>query len=274
MNMLADLDSRGLSHASETFTQLVYSSVVRAGDVVLDVGANQGQHTGNLARIVGESGLVHAFEPNTAHFRNLLSIAGNVRLWPLAIGERLSIEQLHIPEGLEGWASLGDVAAMLPGRRVTELTVIQAALDELNLPIVGKLSFVKLDVEGNEFRALLGARRLIQTHRPVIVAESVNQQIVDEMASHGYAVTDFFGTPWGDPRCLSGPLMLPNSLLSPIEQEARPPFLVPTSAAVREVLAVALRKSLESPYGSPLARIAARGRSAVRKLFRFAGWRP
>lgn len=273
MNILEGLDSRGLSYASETFTRLVYTAVVRPGDTVLDIGSNMGQHTAHLARIVGESGLVHAFEPNTAHYKQLLSIAGTVRLWPLAIGERLSIEQLNVPEGLEGWASLGDVATMLPGRRIAHVTVIQAALDELHIPIGGRLSFIKLDVEGNEHKALLGARRLIETHRPVIVAENVTEQIVDEMASHGYAGTDFFGTPLGDPRCLSGSLALPNSLLAPREHGATPPFLAPTSAEVRTVLAEALRKSRESPYGSPLSRFAARGRSAVRKLLRFAGAR-
>lgn len=273
MDILAGLDSRGLSHASETFTQLVSTSVVRAGDTVLDIGANIGHHAAHLARIVGDSGLVHAFEPNTAHFKHLLSIPGRVRLWPLAIGDRLSIEQLHVPEGLEGWASLGDLSTMLPGRRITDVTVIQAPVDELHLPIVGTLSFIKLDVEGNEYRALMGARRAIEKYRPLIVVENADQRIVDAMASQGYAATDFFGTPLGDPRCLSGALMLPNSLLSPAGDEARQPFLDPESAAVRDVLAVALRKSRESPYGGPVARIATNGRTVIRKLLQFAGLR-
>lgn len=273
MNMLEGLDSRGLSLASETFTRLVYTAVVRPGDTVLDVGSNMGQHTAHLARIVGESGLVHAFEPNTVHFKHILSIPGSVRLWPLAIGDRLSIEQLHVPEGLEGWASLGNLSTMLPGRRIADVTVIQAPLDELRIPVDGRLSFIKLDVEGNEHNSLLGARRLIETHRPVIVAENVTEQIVEEMTSHGYAVTDFFGTPLGDPRCLSGSLALPNSLLSPAGDEAKKPFLDPESAAVHEVLAVALRKSRESPYGGPMARTATNVRSVVRKLLRLAGRR-
>src|SRR5271166_2308194 len=40
-----------------------YSSVIRGGDVVFDIGANIGAHTMHFARLVGPAGRVFAFEP-------------------------------------------------------------------------------------------------------------------------------------------------------------------------------------------------------------------
>ncbi len=41
------------------------------GDSVLDIGASVGGYTIRYARVVGEKGLVHAFEPEPVAFRSL-----------------------------------------------------------------------------------------------------------------------------------------------------------------------------------------------------------
>src|SRR5262249_5095539 len=46
-------------------------SLVRSGDIVFDVGANIGAYSIPLARAVGSSGVVHAFEPHP-HIRDRL----------------------------------------------------------------------------------------------------------------------------------------------------------------------------------------------------------
>ena len=47
------------------------AQVVKAGDVVLDVGANIGTHAVSFARMVTDSGMVVAFEPQRLVFQNL-----------------------------------------------------------------------------------------------------------------------------------------------------------------------------------------------------------
>src|SRR5215469_4528356 len=49
--------------AFESTTIGAYTRLIRPGDVVFDVGANVGAHTLHLARAVGRTGRVHAFEP-------------------------------------------------------------------------------------------------------------------------------------------------------------------------------------------------------------------
>src|ERR1019366_6569447 len=47
----------------EPATVKLYETLIRQGDIVLDIGANIGAHTLPLARLVGEMGRVIAFEP-------------------------------------------------------------------------------------------------------------------------------------------------------------------------------------------------------------------
>ena len=75
--------------------------------------------------LVGANGVVHAFEPNIAHFPKLTAIAPNVRLWPFALGNELSIQCLHVPAGLDGLASLRDIRSELPDRQFRLLTTVQ-----------------------------------------------------------------------------------------------------------------------------------------------------
>lgn len=49
----------------------VFSTCIKEGDVVLDIGANLGSFTVPMSRHVGRSGLVHAFEPMGLNFRLL-----------------------------------------------------------------------------------------------------------------------------------------------------------------------------------------------------------
>ena len=60
-------------------------SFVKRGDVVMDIGANAGIYTLYLSRLVGNQGLVMAYEPNASVLRSLAIVsrmtrATNVRL--------------------------------------------------------------------------------------------------------------------------------------------------------------------------------------------------
>jgi FkbM family methyltransferase len=265
-SMLSGLGARGLHWASESFTRLVYAKVVQPGDTVLDIGANEGFHTAELARLVGASGVVHAFEPNVAHFKRLLSISENVRLWPMAIGDRLTVETLHVPDGLDGWASLSSLETLLPDRKIARLTVLQVPLDALGVPVGPRLPFIKLDVENHELHALRGGLRFIEAHRPLIALENVHAEIAEVMRSLRYTVTDFFGTPlarFGDPASLA------NSLLVPDEALSTTTFLVPGSPEVTGALSEA--RLLDTAPQRPEGAAGSSGLSPMRRVLRRLG---
>ena len=69
----------------------VFEQIVQAGEVVLEAGANVGTHTVPLAKLVGTTGRVHAFEPQGFTHQLLCAnlIANgctNTRAWNCAIG--------------------------------------------------------------------------------------------------------------------------------------------------------------------------------------------
>ena len=55
----------------EKSTFSLYKSILREGDVVLDVGANIGDQTLPIAKLIGPTGKVFAFEPTEYAFNKL-----------------------------------------------------------------------------------------------------------------------------------------------------------------------------------------------------------
>jgi len=189
------IDHFQLNFATETATRLVYEKYVRTGDVVIDCGASLGQHTKALSHIVGTGGLVHAFEPNPEHFARLLALGPNVRFWPFAVGNTLSMETLRIPIGLDGWASLVDMRDILKDRKFISRTTVQVRLDDLPEVVERAIRFIKIDVEQREFHALQGMLRLLERDQPLVILENGNERIRELLASIGFDMHDFFGRP-------------------------------------------------------------------------------
>ena len=82
----------------------------------------------------------------------------------------------------------------LEGYDVEELTVpvtsIDTELAERNLPVQGsRVRFIKLDIEGAEFDAIRGARRTLQSHKPLVVFEN---SLAGAAQRYGYTDREFF----------------------------------------------------------------------------------
>jgi len=146
------------------------------GMTFVDVGANVGYFSILASELVGPSGRVVAVEPSSENCRLLLlSIEGNaldnVVLYPVGAGAE------------RGWAHLsnhiGSNASFVAagGRELSRGygTVVPVfPLDEL---VGGRVDMVKIDVEGAEGLAMVGARRLIASERPVVVTEGSEEML-------------------------------------------------------------------------------------------------
>jgi FkbM family methyltransferase len=148
----------------------LFRKVVQPGQVVIEVGANIGAHTVPLARHVGPSGLVIAFEPQRILFQMLcanlaLNSLPNVYCFNNAVGAvHGSVRVPPIDYGTRG--NFGALA--LGGHEIGEpLTVI--TLDGFTL---SRCDFLKVDVEGMEKQVLEGATDLIARLKPVLYVEN------------------------------------------------------------------------------------------------------
>jgi FkbM family methyltransferase len=173
----------------EKLTQVIAFNVIRNGDVVLDLGANVGYHTRYFAELVGPEGRVHAFEPNPDLWPLLLPYP-NTRLWPVAVGDELSIEKFILPIEYDQVGSIVDPRDFMGDVATKILSVPQVTVDALDEIAERPVSFVKIDVERREANALRGMRDLISRDKPVIVYENNTPEIQEFIASIDYQTFD------------------------------------------------------------------------------------
>jgi FkbM family methyltransferase len=146
--------------AYEPETVRVFTSIVRPGMTVLDVGAHIGYFTLLAARGVGESGKVYAFEPlpaNNALLRRNVgenAFANRVSVSDQAVTDRMGQLVLHNSGRDAGTATLYSQGGTEFGVRTTSLDAWAA---ELGWP---QVDLIKMDIEGAEVAALNGMHEL------------------------------------------------------------------------------------------------------------------
>jgi len=142
------------------------------GAAVIDVGANKGIYCFWLSRAVGQSGKVLAFEPQPEMIRYIRSrkqcfAFDNIETIETALSDHRGVAQLTRQRVGDGSASL-QVERKKSGNEA--IGVPLARLDDFE---ISDLKFIKCDVEGHELNVFTGARRLIETFRPVVQFESL-----------------------------------------------------------------------------------------------------
>lgn len=156
--------------AWEPHLTTVFRRFVKPGHHVVDVGANIGYFTMLSARLCGPSGHVTAIEPNSENCRLILASVArneltNVELIPVALDQHRSWAHFGTNVGSNGSLRQSSVDDIIDG---AGQIVPVFPLDEL---ITRPVDFIKLDVEGAEHRAALGATTIIERDRPIVTSE-------------------------------------------------------------------------------------------------------
>lgn len=141
---------------------------VKAGDIAIDIGANLGATVLPMAKAVGENGQVLAFEPQPLmaqclHTTLSLNEIFNVRVFSSAVADKIywaKIPPLNINQG----NNYGAFGLSNQGFQVQAIN-----LNELELE---KCAFIKIDVEGYEWKVIQGADKFLHWHRPALYLEA------------------------------------------------------------------------------------------------------
>jgi FkbM family methyltransferase len=159
-----------------------YSKVLDKDDICVDAGANLGYHSIQFGFL---SKKVYAFEPQSLVFNQLCAnilfngLDNIILPHKLALGDKKSTQQMWDIEN-EGWCGNGmynwggrgieHKDSSFTSDRIREHDQIEVIpLDSLNIP---KCDLFKIDIQGYEYYAFLGAKDLIQKHKPIILLEN------------------------------------------------------------------------------------------------------
>lgn len=176
---------------------------LRPGDSVLDVGANIGTYALLAASMVRRRGRVDAFEPHPVSFARLVE---NVRLnaWQETVVCHRAAAGAH--NGDVDLLSDMDVSSRvvrsrdLAGRHYERVSC--RPLDQVLLE--RDYAFAKIDVEGSEHEVLRGATAGLSRGNPPVMqleilpgalhmAGTAPEQLIDQLAAHGYSLYAFEG---------------------------------------------------------------------------------
>src|SRR4051812_33524239 len=144
---------------------------IKAGDTVMDVGANIGTHTVAFSKMVGESGSVLVFEPQRLLFQLLcgnvaINCLTNVRCLQKAAGYSNDIAKIPAlsPHESHNFGAVSIRNGEIGGENVEVVTIDSLALKSCRL--------IKIDVEGMEPEVIGGALNTIATLKPILFVEN------------------------------------------------------------------------------------------------------
>lgn len=149
---------------------------VNRGAQVVDIGANIGFYSRLLSDLVGPDGHVYSFEPEPRNYSMLAKrVAGrpNVTAVNGAIGKLSGVAKLYISPDLNV-----DHQTYDDGTERISMDIQTFALDDY-FKDIGAIDFIKMDIQGHEYQALLGARE--------ILAASAGPKLLLEFSPYGIA---------------------------------------------------------------------------------------
>jgi FkbM family methyltransferase len=158
----------------------LFKNLISPGMTVLDVGANIGHHTVVYGKLVGRTGRVISFEPQTTIFRLLSAntvlnggfntdliqacvgeAEGFVHLYPVNYSDRTNFGALGVDPDPDRRRDRGEKCRVLK---------LDDALAELPHP-VDRVDFIKIDVQSFELYVLKGAAEILRKFKPTLFLE-------------------------------------------------------------------------------------------------------
>ena len=192
------------SHPHRLFDPYVPEQIIskfcNLGSIVMDIGANMGEWSLHMAKMVGGNGRVFSFEPIPSMVQALeKTIAINnfsqVSISECAISNKTGHSQFSIPfdkdnQAMPSWSRLvrGEEFATPkwidnPWAKVATTKTIEVQTTTLDRftseKSITKLDFIKIDVEGHEKYVIEGGQKTLKTLKPAMILEAACEETAD-----------------------------------------------------------------------------------------------
>ena len=159
------------------------SSLLNKDSVVLDIGANIGNHTlyfSNISKVKK----VYSFEPQEYIFKVLKKnieindLSDKVVPFNVGVGEKEDIKKLYVPKRRFLRAGYALAAIIEEKDNINNIKLIDTKIITIdNQNIKEKIDLIKIDTEGSEVNVLKGARKTIDRDKPIVFVETLPKNI-------------------------------------------------------------------------------------------------
>jgi FkbM family methyltransferase len=142
---------------------------ITEGSSVVDIGANIGYYTLQFARKVGSRGHVYAFEPDPQNFillKKNIEVNGYKNVTPvqMAVSDVSGVTRLYL--SLE---NKGDHRIFESDESRSSVEIQSTLLDDYFRGSENKIDLIKMDVQGAEYRALMGMQGVLSRNPGIVL---------------------------------------------------------------------------------------------------------
>ena len=146
-------------------------SLIKEGNNFMDIGAHVGRITLEAARIVGKKGKVFSFEPHPNTFAQFqynvsLNNFNNITECNFGLGDEVGKFYVEVVD--ENNAGMNRISKNNSSNIAVEVKILD---DYLLATDIKSLDFIKVDVEGFEYKALKGGEKTLLKWHPVLFIE-------------------------------------------------------------------------------------------------------
>ncbi|MBA4241388.1 MAG: hypothetical protein C0448_11720 [Sphingobacteriaceae bacterium] len=162
------LTYKSFKEKQDAFEISLMKKHIKAGDTVLDIGANIGFYAEILSGIVGDKGHVHCFEPdatNFTHLKNRCAQLSNVRINNKAVSDKTETIKIYTSKKLNV-----DHRTYKPDEYDQEIDIHAISIDEYLSPNT-EVNFIKMDIQGFEMSAVKGMTKTLQSPHLKMLSE-------------------------------------------------------------------------------------------------------
>lgn len=156
-------------------------SLIKPGDVIIDIGANYGFFTLSFAKRVGPNGKVYSFEPDPKNHKAFsININRNSFTNITSVNKGLgSTNGQMILEVPVAWNRGGNRINPNPEGEHSVVDIITLN-DYVSSVDIKRVDLIKIDVEGFEFQILKGARNVLDKFHPTLFIEIDDENLDDQ----------------------------------------------------------------------------------------------
>ncbi len=149
----------------------IFVKMIKPGQTIFDLGANNGIHSLLFSKLVGDTGKVFAFEPLADNISEIekncaLNKIKNIKIVPLAVSDKDGSTSFYLGN-LDKQGSIVGIGSQSGKKIDVQLTTLKTFIEKEKV----KPDFLKIDIEGAESNALKGFGDLIVDIKPVFFIE-------------------------------------------------------------------------------------------------------